>query len=122
MRYEERAALSQNAMGRQLFELMARKRTNLSVAADVATVDDMLDMADKVGPHICVLKTHVDVFDQWTEEHAKKLQALAEKHGELVCDIRQSCILLKVAQELNQCPHTLSMCGLLLTPCHMNSC
>lgn len=48
LRYEERAALAQNALGRSLLELMARKRTNLSVAADVATVDEMLDLADKV--------------------------------------------------------------------------
>lgn len=30
LRYEERAALAQNPLGRQLFELMARKKTNLS--------------------------------------------------------------------------------------------
>lgn len=30
MRYEDRAGLAQNPLGRQLFELMARKKTNLS--------------------------------------------------------------------------------------------
>ncbi len=60
---------------------MARKRTNLSVAADVESADAMLALADAVGPHICVLKTHVDVFDTWTPDHAAKLQALAAKHG-----------------------------------------
>jgi uridine monophosphate synthetase len=81
LRYEERAGLSKNPMGRRMFELIARKRTNLSVAADVDTADQMLELADAVGPHVCVLKTHVDVFDTWTPEHAKQLQALAEKHG-----------------------------------------
>jgi hypothetical protein len=32
LRYEERAGLAQNPLGRQLFELMARKKTNLSGA------------------------------------------------------------------------------------------
>lgn len=35
-----------------------------------------------MGPHICVFKTHVDVFDKWSDEFAAKLQQLAEKHGE----------------------------------------
>lgn len=81
LRYEERAALAQNAMGRSLLELMARKRTNLSVAVDVDTVEEMLDIADKVGPYVCVLKTHVDVFDSWSPSIADKLTALAAKHG-----------------------------------------
>lgn len=81
MRYEARAPLAQNAMAARLLELMARKKTNLSVAADVPTADAMLALADAVGPHVCVLKTHVDVFDAWTPEHAARLQELAEKHG-----------------------------------------
>ena len=37
----------------------------------------------QVGPHICVFKTHVDVFDTWSEELAAKLRLLADKHGAL---------------------------------------
>ena len=61
---------------------MARKQTNLSVAADVDTAEGMLELADAIGPQICVLKTHVDVFETWTAEHAARLQELAAKHGE----------------------------------------
>lgn len=64
MPFEERAKLAQNPVARQCFELMARKRTNLAVAADVGTADEMLALADAVGPHICVFKTHVDIFDR----------------------------------------------------------
>ena len=35
----------------------------------------------QVGPHVCVLKTHVDIFDQWDDAIVQQLQALAEKHG-----------------------------------------
>ena len=79
--YEERAPMAKNILGKQLFELMARKRTNLSVAADVGSAEEMLKLADAVGPYIAVLKTHVDVFDSWTEGNSKELLQLAEKHG-----------------------------------------
>ena len=36
----------------------------------------------QVGAYICVLKTHVDIFDQWDDAIVQQLQALAEKHGE----------------------------------------
>ena len=81
LKYEERAQMAKNPVGRALFELMSRKHTNLSVAADVNTAEEMLALADAVGPHIVVLKTHVDVFDSWTADHARKLQDLADKHG-----------------------------------------
>jgi hypothetical protein len=79
--FEERAAVAQNAAGKRLLELMARKRTNLAVAADVATVEEMLRIADAAGPHIAVFKTHVDIFDKWDDSIAAQLRQLADKHG-----------------------------------------
>jgi len=35
-------------MAQRCLELMARKRSNLSVAADVDTAEEMLELADKV--------------------------------------------------------------------------
>ncbi len=48
MAYEERAGLAKNALGKQLFELMARKQSNLAVAADVPTAAAVLQLADQV--------------------------------------------------------------------------
>lgn len=62
--YEARAGLAKNAVARECLELMARKKTNLAVAADVSTADEMLRLAEATGPHICVFKTHVDIFDR----------------------------------------------------------
>lgn len=87
--YEQRAPLAKNTMGRRVFELMAKKQTNLSVAADVGSAEEMLKLADAVGPYIAILKTHVDVFDSWTEENAKELNTLAEKHDFLIFEDRK---------------------------------
>lgn len=49
----------------------------------------MLSLADKVGPYICVFKTHVDIFDKWDESIVQELQALATKHDFLIFEDRK---------------------------------
>lgn len=46
--YEQRIPLAKNAMAKRCLEVMVRKQTNLSVAADVDTAEEMLALADKV--------------------------------------------------------------------------
>ncbi|KAF8072795.1 PYR5-6 [Scenedesmus sp. PABB004] len=87
--YEARGAAAANSVARACFEIMARKRTNLAIAADVDTADEMLRLADLTGPHICVFKTHVDIFDRWDDGIAASLQALAEKHDFLIFEDRK---------------------------------
>ena len=45
---QDRAKMAKNDCGRQLFELMARKKSNLSVAADVEKAEDVVKLADQV--------------------------------------------------------------------------
>lgn len=87
--YEERAKLAQNAMGKRLFETMARKETNLSVAADYASAKEVLELADKIGPHICCLKTHVDQYDTWDDTLAQQLVELSKKHDFVIFEDRK---------------------------------
>eukprot|EP00195_Chlamydomonas_chlamydogama_P010315 CAMPEP_0202893194 /NCGR_PEP_ID=MMETSP1392-20130828/2818_1 /ASSEMBLY_ACC=CAM_ASM_000868 /TAXON_ID=225041 /ORGANISM="Chlamydomonas chlamydogama, Strain SAG 11-48b" /LENGTH=516 /DNA_ID=CAMNT_0049577441 /DNA_START=262 /DNA_END=1812 /DNA_ORIENTATION=- len=87
--YEERAKQAKNALAKKCLELMARKKTNLSVAADVDTAEEMLALAEKVGPYICVFKTHVDIFDKWDASIANRLQEIAKKHDFLIFEDRK---------------------------------
>jgi len=87
--YEAKAEAAKNEALKRLYRTMVAKKSNLSVAADVNSTSDLLRIVDEVGPHICCLKTHVDVLDVWNDDVAKSLVALAEKHNFLVFEDRK---------------------------------
>lgn len=87
--YEQRAKVAKNVVAKRLFEIMAAKQTNLCVAADLTTTQAILNLAEAIGPHICVLKTHVDIIDDFTPEFIASLRGLADKHEFLLMEDRK---------------------------------
>lgn len=87
--YCKRAELAKNSLASKLLELMESKQTNLCLAADLKKTDAILELADVAGPHIAVLKTHVDIIEDFNENFVLQLKELAKRHQFLLMEDRK---------------------------------
>lgn len=91
--YVQRQALhpEPNSVPARLFGIMARKQSNLMLAADVSSVAELLALAESLGPYICVLKMHLDLLDPEPALSTlpQKLKTLAQRHHFLLFEDRK---------------------------------
>lgn len=85
----ERAELCTNPVAKELLRIVHEKKSNLAVAADVTKKNELLWIAEQVGPFICMLKTHIDIIDDFDWDIIVQLQALAKKHNFLIFEDRK---------------------------------
>lgn len=87
--YSERISFCKNSLAKNLFSLMESKKTNLALSADLTSARALLELADRLGPEICVLKTHIDILEDFSEDFTHQLRALAQKHQFLIFEDRK---------------------------------
>ncbi|XP_076650060.1 rudimentary-like [Halictus rubicundus] len=87
--FHSRATKTKNEMATILFNLMEAKESTLCLAADLTKADSILELADLVGPHIVVLKTHVDIIEDFSDDFIKRLKELASKHDFFIMEDRK---------------------------------
>ncbi len=89
MNYSEKAEHCPNVMSKKLLRLADSKKTNLALSADVTSSRALLKLADLLGPEICVLKTHIDIIEDFSAELIHELKKLADKHQFLIFEDRK---------------------------------
>lgn len=91
--YSERAKNATHPLTEYLLRLIAVKKSNLCLSADVSTTQQLFHLADTLGPSIVVLKTHYDLINNWdySSEHGTgaRLARLARRHGFLIFEDRK---------------------------------
>ena len=87
--YSDRIQHTQNPTAKKLFHIMEEKQTNLSIAADVITKQELLAIAENLGNEICVLKTHIDIIEDFDQDLIIQLQRLAEEKNFLLFEDRK---------------------------------
>ena len=88
--YEQKLPKIQHSVGQKLLQIALDKKSNLIASADVTTTQELLELADKVGPNIVALKTHIDILRDFDfDATILPLIDLARKHNFLLMEDRK---------------------------------
>lgn len=70
-------------------DTIERKKSNLCVSVDVTKAADFLRIIDVVGPYICLVKTHVDIIDDFESTLIDRLKELSSRHDFVIFEDRK---------------------------------
>ena len=108
-----------SSLAKCLFGIMDKKNTNLCLAADVKTSQELFDLAEKTGRFICCLKTHVDALSDWHKDsinNAMKLKEISKKFDFLIFEDRKFADIGKTVEAQFNCePYAISSWADLVT-------
>lgn len=78
-----------NRLATQLRAIVARKKSNLIISLDVTHAADILQLADSLGPYVCMMKTHIDIVDDFSPALVEGLVQCAKKHDFMLFEDRK---------------------------------
>lgn len=88
--YLQRAENHTSPVAARLLRLMEEKKSNLCASVDVSTTKEFLDLIEKLAPFICLVKTHIDIIDDFSYEGTiVPLLELSKKHKFMIFEDRK---------------------------------
>ncbi|QBM86196.1 orotidine-5'-phosphate decarboxylase [Metschnikowia aff. pulcherrima] len=88
--YSQRAEKHASPVAARLLRLMEEKKSNLCASVDVSTTKEFLDLIEKLAPYICLVKTHIDIIDDFSyEDTIVPLLELSKKHKFMIFEDRK---------------------------------
>lgn len=80
----DRKAAAQNKAAQNLYQLMMEKKSNLALSLDVPQKHKFLEILERTAEHIVILKTHIDIIQDFDAKFINQILVLKEKHKFLV--------------------------------------
>ncbi len=88
--YQEKFEAAQHSVSKKLLEIALAKESNLIASADVTTTQELLELAENVGPHVIALKTHIDIISDFDYQNTiVPLKEIAARHQFLLMEDRK---------------------------------
>ena len=85
---EEKKEIS-NPLTRKLMSKIIKKKSNLVLSLDVTSQKEFFKILDEVGPEIVMLKTHVDILDDFNENFIPRLKEYSRKYDFIIFEDRK---------------------------------
>eukprot|EP00163_Fabomonas_tropica_P008198 TRINITY_DN1780_c0_g1_i2.p1 TRINITY_DN1780_c0_g1~~TRINITY_DN1780_c0_g1_i2.p1 ORF type:complete len:501 (+),score=121.38 TRINITY_DN1780_c0_g1_i2:48-1505(+) len=76
-------------LSKRIFDIMESKKSNLCISVDTETMEQALTLIEQTGPYVCMVKTHVDIWPDFTQDKVQMLTTLAEKHNFVLFEDRK---------------------------------
>ncbi len=89
MTYEAKLQAAVNPAARALLKTVLEKESNLSVAADVTTCNELITLIQQTGDQIALLKTHIDVLSDFTPDLIPTLLDLKKQYNFVIFEDRK---------------------------------
>jgi len=78
-----------NKHNRKLIDIINTKRSNLCLSLDLTTTDEILNVIEEVGEHICMLKLHSDIIDDFNNDFVNMLITMKDKYNFTIMEDRK---------------------------------
>lgn len=78
-----------NPLTQKLLDKINEKKSNLVLSLDVTTQKEFFDILKQCGNEIVMLKTHIDILDDYDENFIPKLQKYAKRQNFLIFEDRK---------------------------------
>jgi len=82
----------------QYMEIAVRKKSLVVLAADLPTIEELVDLIADVGEYVAVVKTHVDAVEGFSEESWANVVDEARNQGVLLFEDRKFADIGRIAQ------------------------
>lgn len=86
---EDRIQSASHPTSKKLFSIIKEKKTNLVLSCDVFRCDELLNFANQLGDQIAVLKTHIDILEDFHPDCISQLKAIAAEKQFLIFEDRK---------------------------------